>query len=125
MKTLNIDDLYFGYKQFDPNTGELRTHNLFGSIRVLISVALYRTKGDKLQLDDPFSFIFCDTRGRCQYEFVISPWAGDGEEQKVDIFSMYVDPNKKYLMSLVDQVSISSCKKFLAEERRRRKRTVL
>lgn len=125
MKTININDLYFGYKQFDFNTGELRTHNLFGSMRVLTSAALYRTKGDKLQLEDPFSFIFGDTRGRCQYEFVISPWAGDGEEQKVDIFSMYVEPNKKYLMSLVDQVSISSCRKLLAEERKRRKRTVL
>lgn len=125
MKTLNLNDLYFGYKQFDPNTGKLCTHNLFGSIRVLTSVALYRTKGDKLQLDDPFSFIFGDARSRCQYEFVISPWVGLGEEQKVDIFSMYVEPNKKYLMSLVDQVSISSCRKFLAEERKRRKRAVL
>lgn len=125
MKTLNINDLYFGYKQFDPNTGELRTHNLFGSIRVLTSVALYRTKGDKLQINDPFSFIFGDTRGRCQYEFVVSPWARDGEGQKVDIFSMYAEPNKEYLMSLVDKVSISSCRKLLAEERKRRKGVML
>ena len=127
MKKRNLNDLYFGYVMYAPLSGEiLAQRNLFGSTRVLWATAYYVVhkdkfkKGGELAESDPLVWCFGDTRGRCEYEWMVSPWVGDGKAEKVDVYSMYVEPNRDLLLDMVDSVSVSSARRFLVEERRRR-----
>lgn len=125
---INLSSLYFGYKIYDLSytSGKERkisTHNLFGSSRVLWSVATWVTMSDEeKKKHDAISWCFSDVRGRCEYEFVMSPWAGGGAPHKVDIYQMYVEPNRELLLDIVSRVTVSSAKKYLSEERKRYKR---
>lgn len=131
-----LEDLYFGVVA--PGIGgsgridelNLRPFNLFQSTRVRRAVARWvveTNKDSKFAKEHDFLFwCFGDTRARCEWEWLIAPWGGArGDEkledvcEKVDVYTMYVEPNAKYLRELVDSVSVSSAKKFLAEERRR------
>lgn len=125
---ININDLYFGYKIYDfsyvsEEERKISTHNLFDSSRVLWSVAMWVLMSeDEKKQHDALSWCFGDTRGRCEYEFVMAPWAGEGEERKVDIYQMYVEPNSELLLDIISRVTVSSAKKYLSEERKRYKR---
>lgn len=135
-KKINLRDLYFGIMLYPMNTvsrnEKLEVRNLFNSVRVLRSVARYVTMTDKEKKalsSDPLVFCFGDTWGRCEYEFVVCPWGGLGEDDRVskvgtkmDTFEMYVRPNAELLMDMVNSVSVSSAKKYLAEERARYRR---
>ena len=130
-----LTDLYFGVVAPGIGAGRidrlnLRSFNLFQSTRVRWSVARWvveTNKDPKFAEEHDFLFwCFGDTRARCEWEWLIAPWGGtSGEEQlkdvceKVDVYTMYVEPNAKYLRELVDSVSITSAKKYLFEERRR------
>lgn len=118
---MKLMDLYFGYKMVELN-GELSTKNLFGSMRVLHSIAMYRTNPNMDLLTDPFEFCFGDTRSRCEYEFQVCQWPCLDDSNptltKVDVYTMYAKPNKDYLMSLVESVSINSCREFLKKYNR-------
>lgn len=130
---MKLSELYFGIKIHPmrwSNKGErrtLETYNLFGFSKIKDSIAIYRTMDEerKKSLSDPLSFCFGDVRSRCEFEFIVCPWPfGDGElvvesGVKVDAFKMYVEPNKDYLMSLVESVDEKDCKKYLAEIRKR------
>lgn len=118
---MKITDLDFGYMQFDPNTGELTRHNIFSNVSVMRSVAQWVTMSSSRRKAglDPISFCFIDYWSRCQYEFVIKPWVGEGEEQKVDIWTMYVVPNKDILFDMIDKVSVNSAREWLREERKK------
>lgn len=113
----DLEKAYFGIVLHDFNSGEFEPTNLLNSIRVLRSIALLRTKKhfkDKYKtVDEVISFCFGDTRGRCEYEFIVGPWIGKGDEQKVDIYHMYVLPNKKLLYDMVMNFSIASCRRVL------------
>ena len=123
---IKLTDLYFGYKNYamsytSEKGRDVVTHNLFGSTRVLRSVAMWvEMPEEEKKKRDALSWCFIDVRGRAEYEFVMSPWVGEGESQKVDIWTMYVEPNRELLLDLVSRVSVSSAKAYLREEKKRR-----
>lgn len=125
---IKLTDLYFGYKNYAMSyTSEkergIETRNLFGSTRVLRSVAMWVVMPEEEKKKrDALSWCFADVRGRAEYEFVMSPWCGVGEPQKIDIWTMYVEPNRELLLDLISKVTISSAKAYLREERKRTKR---
>ena len=122
---IKLEDAFFGVMRPNLNhKNKLEPENLFSSIRVLHSVALWKTdpRTHKNALsgepNDLLSWCFGDTRWRCEYEWVVSPWAGgsdDGEGTKVDVYSMYVEPNRQLLTEIVDSISVNSCREWLRE----------
>ena len=135
-KKLNINKLYFGVKLFPMSYASrdeldnLKTYNLFGFGRVKWSVARWVTMTDKERkslMSDPLRFCFGDVWGRTEYEFIACPWPYTDEMTisnsgiKVDTYQLYVEPNKDYLMSLVNRVSVTSARAYLRDERKRRK----
>lgn len=135
-KKISLDKLYFGVVM--PAMGyhsredkrRLDIYNLFGSSRVMFSVARWVTmpKKEREKVGNPLTFLFGDVWGRVEYEFIVCPWPYAEEDTidnsgvKVDIYQMYVKPNAEYLLSLVDKVSVSSAKRYLAEWRKVHKR---
>lgn len=135
MKKIKLEDLYFGVVLYEfswsgKDKRQLKTYNLFNSLRVLRSVARWAVETNKdskfAKEHDFLRWCFGDTRARCEWEWLVAPWGGvSGDEKlkdvckKVDVYTMYVEPNAKHLRELVDSVSVSSAKKFLAEERNR------
>ena len=131
MKKINIDDLYFGVVlnvlSFSNSTERknLKTYNLFDFSRVKKSVAIYVLKNEKQRkelLSDPLHFCFGDTWGRTEFEFMVCPWPYRDDEkisdgEKVDTWTLYVEPNADYLMSLVDSVSKKSAREYLKKEK--------
>lgn len=133
---MKLDELYFGIKLHSmsySNRAErstLKTYNLFDFSRIKESIAIYRTMSEerKKTLTNPLHFCFGDVWSRCEFEFIVCPWPfGDDERVvesgvKVDTYEMYVEPNKDYLMSLVESVDEKDCKKYLSELRKQRRR---
>lgn len=122
---ISIDSLYFGYRNYAMSytSGEERkieTRNLFGSARVLRAVAMWVLMPEEEKREhDPLPWCFADVRGRAEYEFMMSPWVGGGEEQKVDIWAMYVVPNGELLVDLISRVTPNSARTYLREERKK------
>lgn len=133
---MKLDELYFGIKLHPMNyrnraeRSTLKTYNLFDFSRIKESIAIYRTMDEerKKTLTDPLHFCFGDVWSRCEFEFIVCPWPfGDDERVvesgvKVDTYEMYVEPNKDYLMSLVESVDEKDCKKYLSELRKQRRK---
>lgn len=131
-KKNKLEDLYFGVVAPGMSSGfNLTPFNLFQSRRVLWGVATWVVETDKNPKwgkdHDFLMWCFGDTRARCEWEWLVAPWGGvSGDErlknvcEKVDVYEMYVVSNAKYLRELVDSVSVSSAKKFISEERKRR-----
>lgn len=120
--TSKLEELYFGVRVWDPNSNKLKTINLFSSRRVIRSVAQYVLKKSKTFIDDPLFYCFGDVWSRAEWEFMVSGLGADPDKTvKVDIFEMYVEPNSRYLLELVENVSQSSAKKWLAEDDKRQK----
>lgn len=121
---LKLTDLYFGYKLYEMSytsreERKITTYNLFHSSRVLHSVATWVLMSDEEKKNhDALSWCFSDVRGRSEYEFVMSPWGGGGKPQKVDVWTMYVEPNKELLLDLVSRVTPNSARAYLREERK-------
>ena len=114
---IKLEDAYFGVMK--PNgRGALEEDNLFGSMRVLRAVALYRARRERLEALDPLFWCFGDTSGRFQYEWLVSPWSKDGEAMKVDVYKMHVEPNRDLLLGIVGNISVASCEKWLKEHKR-------
>ena len=135
-KKIDINKLYFGVKLFPisytskSERNKLKTYNLFEFGRVKGSVAKYVTMTDKEKksiLSDPLHFCFGDVRSRAEFEFTACPWPYTDEMSisnsgvKVDTWSLYVEPNADYLMSLVNSVSPTSAKAYLRDERKGKK----
>lgn len=115
---MKIKDLYFGIVLFDPNVREPKQFNLFNSLRVQHSIATWATLSDEEKKDkDQLSFCFGDTRGRCEYEMLVQNWPATKMDKvyKVDTYQLYVEPNRDYLLSLVDKISKTEGKKWLKE----------
>ena len=115
---MDIENLYFGIRLFDFNTGKLKTENLFQSLRVMRSVAIWLTMPEELQKQrDLVHFCFGDTRGHVEYEMYVRDMVVKSSERdkltKVDVYEMYVLPNADYLTSLVNSVSIKSAERWL------------
>ena len=123
MKT-NIDDLYFGICSMDQNTKKMVSYNIFDIYRVKRSVADWVMMSDerKSKIEDPIRFCFGDTGGSFEYEWEVSPWPSkDGEKQKVDVYSMYVEPNRALLMDMLDNVSLKSAREWRTVDNKRLK----
>lgn len=126
---ISIESLYFGIKLFsisyvgDAERQELKTYNLFGSSRVKSSVAMWVTEKVYHHEHDFLSFCFGDTRSRCEYEWLAapSPPGKDDKPEKVDVYTMYVEPNAKLLKDMVDRVSVSSAERYLRDWRKERR----
>ena len=133
---MDINDLYFCAKRWDFNKNKIVDYNIFNSLRVMRSVALYvkATKTKKPSARDlyirstvdPIMFCFLDLRGRFEYEMDIDengnlykPFSNNDNTRKTDIFTLYVEPNASKLMDIVNQVSLTSARKWLREERKR------
>lgn len=133
---MNINDLYFGvrmmtmsYSSRDERT-RMVTYNLFDVSRVKWSVAKWVTMSDedKRRIMDPLAYMFFDVCGRTEYEMIVCPWPyNDGETvadagQKVDVYEMYVKPNRMLLLDMVSRVSKSSANAYLREWRKKYRR---
>lgn len=124
MKKQKLDDLYFGVCTVDFNSKQIRSWNLFDNLRIKWSVACYVTMSEqeRKSLTDPFRFCFGDVWGRVEYEMIVGDMFGDIKDmQKTDVYSLFCEPNRAYLMSLVDSVSENSAKTYMREERKRLK----
>lgn len=122
---MKLNDAYFGIRMFDGNSNQLNTVNIFDLYKVKYSVAKYKTLSKKKKDEifngkhslSPLIFLFSDVWGRVQYEFSIKKIFTDNEELKEDVYSMYVIPNQKILLDIVDKISVSSCRDFLKQEK--------
>lgn len=130
-----LKDLYFGIvvpkssytKKEDRNM--LEQSNLFCSSRVKWAVAKWVLMPEEERKTHNFlTWCFFDTCGRAEYEFIVCPWPYTEDDTikntglKVDTWTLYVEPNAKLLKELVDRVSQSSARAYLAEERKMFKR---
>lgn len=121
---MDINDLYFGVKYLDPHSRKMETINLFNIWGVKWGVATWVTSKDYQKTWEPDS-IFFDVKSRCEWEWMIdSLGAKDMNQtsQKVDIYGMYVEPNFDYLMSLINQVSKTSARKWLVTNTERKRK---
>ena len=127
MKKQKLDDLYFGVCTVDFNSKKIRSWNLFDNLRIKWSVACYVTMSEqeRKSLTDPFRFCFGDVWGRVQYEMQVAEMFAKNENdwQKTDVYTLFCEPNKDYLMSLVDSVSVNSAKEYIRAERKRLKQS--
>lgn len=122
-----LDELYFGVMLKDFNSKKMKQYNLFNFSRIKWSVARYRTmsKKERASIENPLMFCFSDVWSRCEYEMIISQFPfKDAQElydtgEKVDIFTLYVEPNAKLLIEMVNNVSVSSCREYIKAERKR------
>lgn len=123
---VTIDKLYFGVKELDFNTGELVTRNLFdiGGVKWSVSNHIVNKRVFN-SLEDAAFDCFKDVWSRTEHQFMVCPWGGLRDDdkvvevgQKVDIYKMYVLPNMEYLLDLVNQVDKKDAEKYLAEWRR-------
>lgn len=132
---INLEKLYFGVVLYPMSwtsgvQRKVRVYNLFDSFRVRHSVATYVLMNEdrKKQIKDPLSFCFSDTRGRTEWEFMVAPWPyKEGDKvaevgEKVDIYQMYVEPNRELLLDLVHRVTKSSAQKVISEHRKLHRR---
>ena len=115
---MKISDLFFGIRRMDFNTNSLVIENLFQSLRVQHSIAVWAANPELHDQYDLISFCFGDTRGRVEYEFLARPMIVKKPEDpanwhKVDTYKMYVEPNADYLRSLVEQIDKKEGKRWL------------
>lgn len=123
MKKTRLNDLYFGVVSFDFPTNELKTWNLFDLVDIKWSVAKYilMPEEDKKQFN-PLIFCFGDVWRRAEYEYIINNIVVENNPIKIDIYDLYVRPNKDILLKMINNVSKSSAKEFLAEWKKRYKK---
>lgn len=119
----DIKDLYFGCMNYDLSSGKMVKHNLFSSMRVLHSIAIYKTKQEELENQDwsrgefdPLNFCFGDLWGHVEYEMQIGGLF-QNKTEKFSLWDMYVVPNADLLMEMVNSVSVKSCEKWLKEHK--------
>lgn len=108
-----ISDLYFGVCYWDFNKKRLETVNLFSLPKVQRDVAFYVI--DKDARFDPLLRCFHSVWGRCQFEMMVDGFPESGHRQKVDLYDLYVRPNRDHLLDLVSQVSEYQAKKWIRE----------
>lgn len=116
--------------------------NLFNNTRVKRSVALFvtakkskkKTKNQEYinerceNLDNIISWCFVDYLCRAQYEFKVKDGKIVGgvfdnrvDGEKSDVYTMFVLPNAEKLLELIEQVTYSSARRWLAEDNKRLK----
>ena len=134
-RKLNINNLYFGVKLFPMSysskieLNRLETYNLFefGSVKRMVAKYATMTNDEKkILVSDPLRFCFGDVWDRTEFQFIVYPlfstdkMINTDNGVKVDTWSLYVEPNADYLMSLVNSVSPTSAKAYLRDEHKRK-----
>lgn len=134
-KNKSINDLYFGvvmppisYSGPEERMN-LKIYNLFDFNSIKKSVARYvvMSEEERKKVINPLLFCFSDVWSRTEFEVIVCPWPFTEKDtisnsgKKMDIYSLYVLPNADLLMDMVEGVSVPSAKKYLAEERKKRK----
>lgn len=120
---MKIRDLNFPIQRYDINSDSVKADNLFNCVRVLDSIALWKTKpAIRERVSSPLFFLFGDTCSRIEWELGVAP---DGSlhapftdnTTKRDVYRLYVEPNESVLLSMVDEVSVRSARLWLKERR--------
>lgn len=115
-----ITDLYFGVCYWNPNEKRIVNANLFDFLKVQRDVAFYVINKDVRC--DPLFRCFGSVWSRCQYELVVDGSPESGQPQKVDLYDLYVRPNREHLLDLVSQVSKYQAKKWIREYNKKYKK---
>ncbi len=119
---MEIDDLYFGVIIPTEVGGKVKykAQNLFGSVRVKTAVARWAimTPIQRLNFTNPLFYLFGDTWGRAEWEFLTCPlitttYKRERPLEKVDVYQMYVQPNAKLLLEMASSVSKRSAEQYL------------
>lgn len=122
----DIRDLYFGVVIPTEVGGKVKynTQNLFGSVRVLTSVARWATMKPerKKEISNPLFYLFGDTWSRVEWEFLVCPfitrtYTRERPLEKVDVYKMYVQPNAELLLAMVENITKSSAEKYLRKSK--------
>lgn len=114
----DINDLYFGVLLWDPSSRIFKQCNLFDFLRVKRSVAIYKTHPELFDsFGDLLFALYGDTSGRVQYEFGMTDPVDGSDSIKIDIYRAYVEPNRGYLLSLAQSVTVASARRWLKEQK--------
>lgn len=100
---------------------EITFVNAFDFYRVKWAVAHYVAYPEKREGDWLFS-CFYDFQGKCEFEYLLMGLSGKGTPKKVDIWTMYIEPNRDILYDIVHSISKNSALEYLRAERKRLKR---
>ena len=110
---MSIDDLEF-YVPQEVN-GEIIPVNIFRSYKIRVNVALYKATNawEKFKSwatnSDLLFWIFGQAMaGKREWEL----WIGD---EKISLYRTMIEPNRKILLDLVEQVDEKSCKPIVRE----------
>lgn len=115
---MKIDKAYFGAVMKNFNCTDYETVNIFDFRSVKWSVAHYIVYPERRQ-GDWLAQCFLDLQGKCEFEYLLMDVTGHGEPKKVDLWTMYIVPNRDILHDLVHSISVSSAKEYLKSERAR------
>lgn len=122
-KRLDLEKLWFGVYIWDCNTDKPKCINLFGSIRVLYSVACWVLMNDKQRrrINSQLGFCFGDTRARVEYEMLVSDLSDNPNRniEKMDVWTLYVAPNEGLLLDMVNHVTKASARRVKKKYARR------
>lgn len=105
-----IGDLEFNVT-IPTDRGEFRTFNIFKHPEAQRAICIYKLCPERIR-HNLCLFIFGDFWSRVEYEMLISPLFGDERWLKVDVYSLYIEPNFPLLKEMIDKVSVSSCKEW-------------
>ena len=122
---INFNDLYYGICNMDDNTGKMKSYNVFDNYRLKRAVADWVLMNDerKAEIEDPIRYCFSDVWSRCEYEWTVTPLIPkENQGEKVDVYSMYIEPNRALLMDMLDRVSLKSAREWRTEDNKRMKR---
>lgn len=104
-----IGDLEFYATTYDID-GKLHTFNIFGSSSVKRAICQYKL--GKVDTDDLCFYLFNTYWSRCEYEMVLGSWPEGAKPYKADIYELFIKPNFPLLLSMIDQVSKTSCREW-------------
>lgn len=133
--SLPLEKAKFCVPKWDFNRHTVEPFNIFEDIRILLSVASFKTglfdllyPSEEERKEHWLRWCFGDTWGRVQYNLLISdpvPAEGDKPEE-VHIFDCFIKPNEELLFALVESISTKSCEQWLEQHKirtnRRRKK---
>lgn len=121
---INFNDLYYGICSMDQNTEKMVSYNIFDIYRVKRAVADWVLMNDerKSEIDDPIRYCFGDVWSRFEYEWMVTPLLPkENQGEKVDVYDMYIEPNRSLLMDMLDNVSLKSAREWRTADNRRLK----
>lgn len=115
-----IQDLYFGVlvPAFNKKVSPVPV-NLFDIAHIRYYAAKWRVamvKGEDIQ-GDPAIYVFGDVWSRAEYEFLMRPLGSD-EDTKIDLYQLYVVPQREHLFSMIEDCSVTSARTYIREYRK-------